>query len=87
VDVVEGLVEVVGQGVRGGDGVLASLDLDSAVTAGGGDELPDGPAGLVLDPAADGEGGEDDGQASPATACSALATKSSIPRRVRRARS
>ena len=42
-DVVEGLAEVVGQGVGGGDGVLAGLDLDGAVTAGGGDELPDGP--------------------------------------------
>jgi hypothetical protein len=42
--------------------VLVGLDLDGAVTAGGGDELPYGPAGLVLDPAADGQGGEDDGQ-------------------------
>ena len=59
---VEGLAEVVGEGVGGGDGVLAGLDLDGAVAAGGPDELPDGPAGLVLDPAADGQGGEHDGQ-------------------------
>jgi hypothetical protein len=49
-------------GVGGGDGVLAGLDLDGAVAAGGLDELADGPAGLVLDPAADRQGGEHDGQ-------------------------
>ena len=38
------------------------LDLDGAVAAGGLDEFADGPAGLVLDPAADRHGGEDDGQ-------------------------
>ena len=51
-----------GQGVGGGDDVVAGLDLDGAVAAGGVDELADRPAGLVLDPAADGQGGEHDGQ-------------------------
>lgn len=58
VDPIEGLAEVVGQGVGGGDGVGAGLDLD-AVAAGGADELPDCPAGGVLDPAADRERCED----------------------------
>ena len=40
----------------------ACPDLDGAVAAGGLDELADGPAGLVFDPAADRERGEDDGQ-------------------------
>jgi hypothetical protein len=39
--------------------VVAGLDLDGAVAAGGFDELADGPAGLVLDPPADGQRGED----------------------------
>jgi RHS repeat-associated protein len=43
-------------------GVGAGLDLDGAVAAGGTDELLDRPAGPVFDPAADGEGGEHDGQ-------------------------
>jgi hypothetical protein len=34
-------------------GVLAGLDLDGAVAAGGLDEPADGPASLVLGPAAD----------------------------------
>ncbi len=37
-DGVEGLAEVVGEG--GCDGVLAGLDLDDAVAAGGADEFP-----------------------------------------------
>jgi hypothetical protein len=60
--VVDGVAEVVGDGVGGGDFVRAGLDRDGAVAAGCLDELADGPAGLVLDPAADGQGGEDDGQ-------------------------
>src|ERR1700733_8977492 len=62
VDGVEGLAEVVGDGVGGGDGLLAGLDLDLAVAAGGLDELPDRPAGLRLDPPADGERCEHDRQ-------------------------
>jgi hypothetical protein len=42
--------------------VRAGLDLDGAVAAGGLDGLADGPAGLLLDPPADRERGEDDGQ-------------------------
>ena len=42
--------------------VTSGLDLDGAVAAGGLDEFPDGPAGLCLDPAADGKGGEHDGE-------------------------
>ena len=61
-DRVDGLAEVVGQGVGGGDDVVSGLDLDGAVAAGGFHELADGPAGLLLDPLGDGEGGEDDGQ-------------------------
>jgi len=59
---VEGCPEVGGQGVGGGDGVRPGLDLNGAIAAGGLDELADGPAGLVLDPPADRQGGEDDGQ-------------------------
>jgi len=40
-DAVEGLAEVVGDGVGGGDDVGAGLDLDRAVAAGGADGLPD----------------------------------------------
>src|SRR6185437_4987884 len=40
----------------------SGLDLDGAVAAGCFHEFADGPAGAVFDPAADGEGGEDDGQ-------------------------
>ena len=58
----EGLAEVVGEGVGGGDGLPSGLDLDGAVAAGGLDEFPDRPAGLCFDPAADGEGGEHDRQ-------------------------
>ena len=54
VDAVEGFAEVGGQGVGGGDGVVAGLDFDGAVAAGGADERADGPAGGVFDPAADG---------------------------------
>ncbi len=56
------MAEVVGQGIGGGDGVVASLDLDGLVTAAGGTNFPDGPSGPRFDPAADGQGGEDDGQ-------------------------
>jgi hypothetical protein len=48
----DGSAEVVGEGVGGGDDVGACLDLHGAVAAGGLDELADGPACLVLDPAA-----------------------------------
>jgi hypothetical protein len=41
---------------------LPGLDLDGAVAAGGLDEFADGPAGLVLDSAADSESGEHDGE-------------------------
>ena len=37
----EGLSEVVGEGVGGGDGLSSGLDLDGAVAAGGLDEFPD----------------------------------------------
>ena len=40
----------------------AGLDLHGAVAAGGADEFLDAPAGLGLDPVADGHGGEHDGQ-------------------------
>jgi len=60
VDGVEGLVQVVGEGVGGDDGLPSGLDLDGAVAAGGLDEFPDRPAGSRLDPAADGEGCEHD---------------------------
>jgi hypothetical protein len=62
VNLAEGCAEVGGQWVSGGDGVRAGLDLDGAVSAGGLDELADGPAGPVLDPAADCQCREDDGQ-------------------------
>ena len=42
--------------------MVSGLDLDSAIAAGGLDEFPDGPAGGLLDPAADGQGGEHDRQ-------------------------
>ena len=42
----EGLPEVVGQGIGGGDGLPSGLDLDGAVAAGCLDEFPDRPAGL-----------------------------------------
>ena len=61
-DLVEGCPEVGWQGIGGGDGVRPGLDLDGAVAAGGLDESADGPAGLVLDPAADRQRGEHDGQ-------------------------
>jgi hypothetical protein len=62
VDRAEGLAQVVGERVGGGDGVRPGLDLDGAVAAGGLDELSDRPAGPVLDRAADRERREDDGQ-------------------------
>jgi hypothetical protein len=54
VHTVEGLVEVVGQSVGGGDGVPVGLDLDGA--AGGADELPDRPTGPVFGRAVAGQG-------------------------------
>jgi hypothetical protein len=39
VDAVEGIAEVVEQGFGGGDGVVADLDLDGLVAAGGADKL------------------------------------------------
>jgi len=42
--------------------LLVGLDLDGVVAAGDLDELADGPAGLVLDPAADCARRDDDGQ-------------------------
>src|SRR6266536_515427 len=56
-DPVEGGVEVFGQEVGCGDGVVAGLDFDGAVAAGGADELADAPAGAALNPAADGTSG------------------------------
>jgi len=62
VNAAEDVAQVGGQGAGADDGVGASLDLYGPVTAGGADELPDRPAGAVLDPGADGEGGEHDRQ-------------------------
>jgi len=42
--------------------VRSGLDLDGAVATGGLHEFADGPGGLVVDPSADGQGGEDDRQ-------------------------
>jgi len=39
-DVVEGVAQVGGHWVGGGDGVGSGLDFDDAVSAGGADELP-----------------------------------------------
>src|SRR6185312_10223452 len=64
VDLVEGLAEVVVQGLGCGDGPGSGLDLNGAVAAGSPDEFADGPAGPGFDEAADGEGGQDDGQVS-----------------------
>jgi hypothetical protein len=47
VDAVEGLAEVVGERVGGGDDVRTGLDLDGAVAAGSVDESANGLAGLV----------------------------------------
>jgi len=54
--------EIVGERVGGGDELWAGLDLDRTVAAGRLDELPDRPSGCRLDPAGDGERGEDDRQ-------------------------
>jgi hypothetical protein len=59
-DCFEGLAEVGGQWVGDGDGVVAGLDLDGAVAAGGADELADGPARLCPDAATAGQSGEPD---------------------------
>lgn len=37
-----------GSGSSCGEGVLAGRDLDDAIPAGGADEVPDGPAGVIL---------------------------------------
>ena len=63
-DPAEDFVKFAGQWVSGGEGVVSGLDLDGAVAAGGLDEFLNGPAGGLLDPAADGQGGEHDGQVS-----------------------
>ena len=39
-DAVESFMEVVGQGVGGGDDVVTGLDFDRVIAAGGPDELP-----------------------------------------------
>jgi hypothetical protein len=52
VDGFDGLAQVVGQRVGGGDDVVAGMDLDGAVSAGGLDELADRSARPMLDPAA-----------------------------------
>jgi hypothetical protein len=57
-----GLWEVVEERVGGGDDVVAGPELDGAVTPGGLHEPADEPSGLVLDPAADSQDGQDDGQ-------------------------
>jgi hypothetical protein len=62
VDGLEGLAEVVGEVVGGGDRVLTGVDLNGAVSARGLYEFPDRAAGLRLDPAADGERGEHNGE-------------------------
>ena len=54
VDAAEGLVDVLGQRVSGGDDVVSGLALDGEVAAGGADEFRDWPAAPVLDPPADG---------------------------------
>jgi len=51
----------------------AGLDPNGAVAAGGADELADRPAGLDLDPAADRDGGEHDGQVGFDRVASAVA--------------
>jgi hypothetical protein len=60
VDCFDGVAEFVGERVGGDDDVLSGLDLDRSVPAGGLDELADGPAGLMFDPAADCQCCEDD---------------------------
>ena len=47
VGAVEGLAEVAGQGVGGGDGAGSGLDFDGAMAAGGADGLLDRPAGRL----------------------------------------
>jgi len=49
-------------GLAGGESVGAGTDLDGPVAADGAGESLDGPACLFFDPAADGPGGEHDGQ-------------------------
>src|SRR5690349_12771926 len=62
-DVRERVSEVVGDGVGGGDELLACADLNGAVAAGGAHEAADRPAGAVLDELAHGERGEHDREA------------------------
>lgn len=54
--------EVVEERACGHGDALSGLGLDGAVAAGGLYELANGPAGPRFDPAADRQGGEDDGQ-------------------------
>ena len=61
-DPAEDFVKFAGQWVSGGEDVVSGLDLDGAVAAGDPDEFLNGPAGALLDRAADGQGGEHDGQ-------------------------
>ena len=65
VDGFEGLAQVVGERIGGHDRLPSGLDLYGAVSAGGFDEFPDGPAGSCLDPAADGEGCEHHREVGP----------------------
>jgi len=58
----KGGADVVGRRVGGGDDLVAGLDFDGVVAAQAGDELLDRPVGAPLEPAGDGEGGEDDGE-------------------------
>ena len=62
VDRGERLADVVGQGVFGGQGVAAGVDLDGAVAAQGADEFLDRPTGPGLDAVGDCQRGEDDGE-------------------------
>ena len=62
VDRGERLADVVGQGVFGGQGVAAGVDLDGAVAAEGADEFLDRPAGPGLDAVGDRQRGEHDGE-------------------------
>jgi hypothetical protein len=50
----------VGERVSGGEDLAAGFDLDGAVALCGAYEFLDAPTGLVLDPVADGQRGEDD---------------------------
>lgn len=55
-------MEIGGQWVGGGDGLLGGLDLNGEVAAGGSDEMFDNAAGVVLDRAGCGQHREHDVQ-------------------------